>query len=121
MMGKIIIKGIDLYGYHGVNETEKAKGQRFVIDVVIKKELALAARSDNINDTVSYSQVIKDVKEAFNKTRCNLIESVAQNIADAILNKHSEIKSIEVTVKKPDAPIKAKLLYAAVSIKRKRR
>lgn len=119
-MDKIIIKGLKIFAYHGVNESEKIDGQDFVIDVIMGVSTLDASKSDDIDDTVSYSKVVKEITALVTSKSCDLIETVANEIADMILENHNAVTSVKVTVKKPSAPIKANLDFAAVSIKRKR-
>lgn len=119
-MDKIIIKGLQLFAYHGVFETEKRAGQRFVLDLDLESDLSAACKSDALADTVSYADVIETVKSAFCGNSFDLIERAAQAIADAVLDSHDKVRRVTVCVKKPDAPLDAELDYAAVEIVRER-
>ncbi len=119
-MDKIIIKDLKLYAYHGVNPEEKVEGQNFVIDIICKLDLKKPCQTDDVNDTVSYAQVIKLVKKVFTAEKYDLLEKVAQTVADAILDSFEQIKKVEITLKKPEAPIKAEFGYVAVEIERGR-
>ena len=59
MTDRILIRGLRLFGYHGVNPEEKIQGQRFEIDADLYVNLAKACHSDRVEDTVSYAKVIK--------------------------------------------------------------
>lgn len=119
-MDKIIIKDLKLYAYHGVNPEEKVEGQNFIIDIICKIDLKKPCQTDDVNDTVSYAQVIKLVKKVFTAEKYDLLEKVAQVVADAILDSFEQIKKVEITLKKPEAPIKAEFGYVAVEIERER-
>ena len=58
-MDKIIIKGLKIFAYHGVNPEEKVIGQNFVLDITAYKNLKRAGNTDNIDDTVSYAIILK--------------------------------------------------------------
>ena len=58
-MDKIIIKGLKIFAYHGVNPEEKVIGQNFVLDITAYKNLKRAGNTDNIDDTVSYAKMLK--------------------------------------------------------------
>ncbi len=120
IMDKIIIKNLKLYAYHGVNPEEKIEGQNFVIDIICKCDLKKPCKTDDVEDTVSYAQVIKLVKRVFTLEKYDLIEKAAQVIADAILDEFSKIKEVKVTLKKPEAPMKSDFDYVAVEIERER-
>lgn len=119
-MDKIIIKDLKLYAYHGVNEEEKINGQNFILDITAMLDLSKPCQTDNVEDTVSYSKIIKKVREAFGKEKYDLIEKAAQNTVDVIFAEFPEICECEVLLKKPEAPIKADFGYVAVQIRRTR-
>ena len=58
-MDKIIVKGIKVFAYHGVNPEEKVDGQNFILDIVAYMPLNKAANTDNLYDTVSYAKILK--------------------------------------------------------------
>ena len=118
-MDTIMIRGLRVYAYHGVKEEEKRKGQPFVLDLDVKADLKAACESDNVNDTINYSDVTKCVVKTMLSEKNDLIERAAERVAQAIL---SEFPATEVTVtlKKPRAPVGADFEYMAVSITRRR-
>ena len=116
-MDKIILKGIQFYGYHGVSEAERELGQKYAVDIEIDFDLEPAGRSDNLNDTVNYSEIFRLVIEVGTSEKFLLIESLAQKIADAILSRFP-IETVLVRVKKLTPPIPGELEYAGVEIVR---
>lgn len=119
-MDKISIKGLKLFAYHGVNPEEKENGQNFVIDLDYYVNIARACQMDTLDDTVSYAKVVKIIRRVFTAEKYDLIERAAQVIADAVLDEFDDIFKVEVTLKKPEAPISAEFDYVAVSIMRER-
>lgn len=119
-MDKISIKGLKLFAYHGVNPEEKENGQNFVIDLDYYVNIARACQMDTLDDTVSYAKVVKTIRRVFSAEKYDLIERAAQVIADAVLDEFEDIFKVEVTLKKPEAPISAEFDYVAVSIMRER-
>lgn len=119
-MDKISIKGLKLFAYHGVNPEEKENGQNFVIDLDYYVNIARACQMDTLDDTVSYAKVVKTIRRVFMAEKYDLIERAAQVIADAVLDEFEDIFKVEVTLKKPEAPISAEFDYVAVSIMRER-
>ena len=117
---RIHLRGMTFFAYHGVNDSEKKQGQRFVVDVEIVRDLRRPGQTDALDDTVDYSSVFRAVKRVVEGTGRNLIESVAEEVASAILEGY-EVDSVRVVVKKPDVPIEhANLDHAAVEIVRDR-
>ncbi len=119
-MDKIIIKGLKIYAYHGVNPEEKIQGQEFILDITCKLDLSKPCRTDCVDDTVSYAHIVKLVQKVFKKEKYDLIEKVAQTTADAILNSFPSVEKVKIELKKPQAPIKADFEYVSVVIKRSR-
>ena len=119
-MDKISIKGLRLFAYHGVNPEEKENGQTFVIDMDYDVNIARACQMDSIDDTVSYARVVKVIRKAFCENKYDLIEKAAQVVADAVLEEFPDIFKVDITLKKPEAPIKADFDYVAVTISRER-
>ena len=119
-MDKIIIKDLHIYAYHGVNIEEKIKGQNYYVDIISDVDLTKASRSDDIDDTVSYSKMIKRASFAFTAEKYDLIEKAAQEVADILLREFPKLQAVEVTVRKPEAPVKADFGYVAVNIRRTR-
>lgn len=119
-MDKIIIKDLKLYAYHGVNTEEKIEGQNFIFDIECSVDLSKPCATDDVNDTVSYAHIVKLVRKVFTAEKYDLLEKAAQEVADAILDNFDMIKKVKVTLKKPEAPVKADFGYVAVEIKRER-
>lgn len=119
-MDKIIIKGLKLFAYHGVNPEEKEDGQQFEFDIIAFLDLSKACKSDDLNETESYAKIIKTVRRVFTAEKYDLIEKAAQIVADAILDEYPKIQSVSVTLKKLFAPMKAEFDFVAVEITRSR-
>ena len=77
MSDRIFVKGLALHAYHGVMPHEAKVGQTFIIDLDLEIDLAAAARSDKVVDTVSYDKVVDCVSKAFCAQRLRLIEAAA--------------------------------------------
>jgi dihydroneopterin aldolase len=119
MSDKIIVKGLKVFGYHGVNRIEREHGQHFIIDVECRLDLREAGISDLLGKTLDYDSLIKEVQRAVSMERYTLIEALAQRIADIVLD-HKEIFSTVVRVAKPSPPIEADLESVQVEIQRSR-
>ncbi len=115
-MDKVILKDFEVLACHGVNPEEKNEKQRFVFTAKLSIDISEAAEQDDVNKTVSYADVKKEIN-AFCEGNCfDLIETLAARLAESILKKFSPVREIELTVKKPDAPMSGKFEYAAVEI-----
>ncbi|MBR2953988.1 MAG: dihydroneopterin aldolase [Clostridia bacterium] len=119
-MDKIIVKGLKLFCYHGVNPEEKEDGQNFIFNIEASVDLTTPCMSDNVDDTVSYAKIIKTVRRVAQSEKNDLLERVAQRVADELFCEFDKINSLIITLKKPEAPIKAEFDYVAVTIERTR-
>ena len=115
-MDKIIIKGLKIYAFHGVNKEEKDQGQNFIVDAVLYVDLSKAGNTDKVSDTVSYAKVTKTIIKTVNEKSYDLLEKVATRIIQQIFDEFLSVKKVDVTVKKPEAPINADFGYMAVNI-----
>ena len=104
MSDHINVRGIRAFGYHGVLEHESRDGQDFIVDVTMFVDLAAAAASDNLADTVDYGAVALVVVDVVTGTRFQLIEALADEIGNRVL-RDARVTRVEVTVHKPSAPI----------------
>lgn len=118
-MDKIHIRGLRVYGYHGVKETEKEKGQPFELDVTLEVDLHKPGVTDDLNDTVNYSRVAKRIVAVMLSEKNDLIERAATRVAEAVLQEFP-VEAVTVLLKKPRAPIAADFDYVAVEITRRR-
>ncbi len=119
-MDKITVKNLKLFAYHGVNPEEKENGQTFYIDLDYYLDLSKACESDCLDDTVSYAKAVKTIRRVFTGKSYDLIEKAAQRVCEALFEEFEEIQRIDITLKKPEAPVKAEFDYMAVSLTRKR-
>ena len=113
-MEKIIVKGLRLKAYHGVNPEEKVNGQMFELDITALIDAKPANVSDELDDTVSYAKIIKTARAVFNAESYNLIEYASNKVAMEIMKTYPKLKSVTVLLKKPEAPISADFDYVAV-------
>lgn len=101
---RIELRGLRIRGHHGVFEHERIDGQEFVVDAVLAVDVAAAARSDDLADTVDYGALAHRIAAIVEGEPVNLIETLASRIADTCLA-DSRVASVEVRVHKPHAPI----------------
>jgi len=117
MTDELALTGLECYGHHGVFEFERREGQTFVIDLVLGFDTGPAADTDDLSQTVDYGSLAMAVKAAVEKDPVDLIETLAQRIADLCLLE-SRVEWTRVTVHKPDAPIDATFSDVALTITR---
>ncbi len=119
-MDKIILQGMEFYGYHGVMPEERTLGQRFIVDLELELDLGPAGESDDLELTINYARVFELVESVVKGAPRRLIESVAEDIASAVLEQFP-VAASTVRVKKPQAPAPGHFAWMAVEIRRTRR
>lgn len=118
-LDRIELTGIGGWGYHGVHDDEREKGQRFVVDVSLGLDLAPAAAADDLARTVDYGDLAERVHEVISAEPLQLIESVAQRVMDLCLQ-YPPVQWASVTVHKPMAPIEVSFTDVSVTIERRK-
>ena len=102
--GCIKIRGLRVATRVGVTPEERARPQTVVLDVDVDADLAPAAASDDLADTLNYGELAQRVAAIVGGPPANLIETVAGRVADAVLA-DARVRAVEVTLHKPQAPI----------------
>ncbi len=120
MNARIHLKGMAFHGHHGVYAEEKLKGQPFLVDLVLVLDIAQAAASDQLADTVDYGVIHRVCRDIVEKERYQLLEALAARLLDAVLAADSRVLEATVTVKKPAVALGGTLEYAAVEATKQR-
>src|SRR5699024_10411034 len=111
---------MEFYGYHGLFREEKVLGQRFLVDIELMTSLKEAGISDDMNDSIDYGKVYDEIKKIVEGESKNLIETVAEEIADKLIHTFTTLHACSVKVIKPDPPIQGHYKSVAVQIYRER-
>ena len=116
---RIELTGLAVFAHHGVFEHERVHGQEFIVDLIVEFDMRVAAASDDVADTVDYGALALLVAEQVRRDPVNLLETVAERVASAVLN-DQRIDAVAVTIHKPQAPIETAFADVSVSIRRAR-
>lgn len=119
MTDRIALRGLRVFGRHGVFYHERRDGQDFDVDITAWLDLGAAAASDDLADTLDYGALASRAAEIVGGEPCDLIETVASRIADAVL-RDARVVAAEVTVHKPAAPLPLQFADVAVTVHRTR-
>lgn len=114
---RICLRGLEVFAHHGVFDFERERGQRFLIDAELAVDLARAALSDELAQTVHYGEVADAIVAATTRDPVDLIETLAERIANVALG-FAAVRAARITVHKPEAPIDAVFDDVAVTIVR---
>lgn len=114
----ITLQGVRAHGLHGVLPEEKVHGHEFVVDAAVHLGVVPAARGDALGRTVNYAEIAQSITEVVQGPSLDLVETLAERIAAAILATQPLVRAVEVTVHKPTAPIGLPFQDVAVRIRR---
>ena len=120
MTDKIILAGVEVTGRHGCTAAERQIEQLFIVDAELFLDLSRAGKSDDLDDTIDYTQVVDDIKKIVGGESRNLMEAVAQEIAETLLRKYFRLYGLKIVLTKVDPPVENSFAGAAVQIVRSR-
>lgn len=120
MTDRVFVSNLCLFGHHGVMPEETRLGQRFFLDIDCRVDLEEAVRDDDYGKAVCYGRLCDVAAEVSDSGPFRLIETLAERIAVAILARFDRVAEVRVEVRKPSAPIAARLDHAGVEITRRR-
>ena len=115
--GKITLKNMAYSGYVGVTDWESDVKTHIEVDLEIHADLKKACKSDDLDDTIDYAMVYDLVGKVIKGGHHNLLESLAEEIADEILQ-FCDCDTIVVRTRKPHPPVDGMCDYAEVEIVR---
>jgi 7,8-dihydroneopterin aldolase/epimerase/oxygenase len=116
---QLSLRGLRAVGHHGVLEQERREGQEFVVDAVLGVDTRPAGRADDLSQTVDYGRLSQRIVDAIVADPVDLIETLAQRLADVCLNQPL-VEWVELTVHKPQAPIEVPFDDVTLTIHRRR-
>lgn len=119
MADRIELTGLECFGYHGVFEEEKKTGQPFIVDVTCW--LDTAGIEDDLSRTVNYAELADVAADIVEGPSQDLIETVAEEVAETAMQRFEILHAIEVTIHKPKAPIPRTFADVAVVARRSRK
>lgn len=112
-MGTVEVKGLKFHAFHGCHPEERKTGGTFEVDIVVDTDISKSARTDDLSETIDYVALMDISSQEMLKPR-DLIETVAQDIAERIKNRFEMADRVEVKIKKHCAPVTYQLDYVAV-------
>lgn len=117
-MDKITVKHLELFAHHGVFPEETALGQKFILNLTLYLSTRRAGRSDDLTASIHYGEVSHFATKFLQEHTWKLIESVAEQLARALLLEYPLLEQVDVEVEKPWAPIGLPLETVSVAIHR---
>jgi 7,8-dihydroneopterin aldolase/epimerase/oxygenase len=113
-MGKISLEGMEFFAYHGCYKEEQIIGTKFIVDLHVCLDTAIAEDSDHLKDTLSYVHLYRIVKKEMEQ-KSHLLEHVAKRIVDSLKSGFPQIQRIELKISKINPPIGGKVSHVSYS------
>lgn len=112
---EIRIENLEVYAYHGVYPKERKAGQAFLVNITLHTDVRRAAAADDLALSADYGEVCALISRWMKENPCNLLETVAERLAREILLKYKALSSVDLEIRKPEAPIP--FPFGCVSVK----
>jgi len=119
MIGRVALEGLEFHAFHGVYPHERESGNWFEVDVAVETDFSLAATTDELIGTVNYETLFRVVKTEMEQPS-KLLETVAEKIANDVLEKFPNALSVQLTISKLNPPIGGKCKKATISLEKRR-
>ena len=116
---RIAVRGLRAHAHHGVYGFERERGQVFLVDAVLELDTAPAAAGDDLERTVNYADLAKQLHGVLTGEPVDLLETLAQRLADVCLA-DPLVDAVEITVHKPEADLGVPFDDVTVTIRRER-
>ncbi len=118
-MGKIVLKNIRVFAYHGCLAEEALVGSDYSVDVMVYADLSKPVLSDKLSETVDYVRINQIVREEMG-IKSKLLEHAAKRIMDRIFRESDMASKVSVAVTKLNPPINGDVEAVSVVLKQKR-
>lgn len=117
-MDEIRIDNLKIFAHHGVFEHENINGQNFFVNAVLYTDTEKAGTLDSLELSTDYGSVCTLIHETMTQNTFSLIESAAQKTALEILTNFPLVESVDIEVRKPEAPVEMEFESLSVKIHR---
>ena len=120
MSDRILLHAMAFEGRHGALDGERAEPQPFEVDVEMALDIRAAGETDDLAATVDYGAVFEVARRVVETTSRDLLEAIAGEIAGDVLAGWPEVDEVVVRVRKMRPPIRGRLAWAGVEVRRAR-
>jgi 7,8-dihydroneopterin aldolase/epimerase/oxygenase len=115
----VMVRGLEVFGRHGVFPAERELGQRFIVDLELELSECPGAQTDDLAGTVDYAVLTDAVAGIAAGEPVALLEYLASRIADRVLTE-PRVAAVTVEVHKPHVAIPHVVAETAVRLRRER-
>ena len=117
-MGLIQIEEMEFYAFHGHYEEEQIVGNRFLVDLEIETNMAVPAKSDQLEDALNYQKAYRLVRNEMKRHTSNLLENIGKRILDALYEEFDVIDKVTVKIRKMNPPMGGPMKCVSVTMSR---
>ena len=118
MNDQITIKNLEVYANHGVFPEEQKLGQKFILSAILYTDTRKAGKTDDLTASIHYGEVSAFITKYMKEHTYQLLERVAETLAEEMLKSISGLCKIDLEIKKPWAPVGLPLKTVSVKISR---
>lgn len=93
-MARIIVSRLTFVGHHGVSAQERQEPRRFEVDVEVEASVDAAERSDELRDTIDYSEISDIIIGIGTGAPHHLLESLARQMLDALTQRFRDARVV---------------------------
>ena len=115
---KIKIQNLEVFANHGVFPEENVLGQKFVVSAVLYTDTRKAGQTDELTASIHYGEVSAFIDRYLKEHTFQLLEKVAESLAEELLLQTKGLQKIRLEIKKPWAPVGLPLETVSVEIER---
>lgn len=120
MTDRIELRGLRQAALVGALPEEAERKQPIEVDIDVDADLTAAGASDDLDQTIDYAMLCDVVETVIDEGHVQLLERLAQMIADRLLATDVRIETVEVAVRKTRPPVAQDLATSGVRIRRGR-
>jgi 7,8-dihydroneopterin aldolase/epimerase/oxygenase len=117
---RITVRRIEFHGFHGVPAAEREIGHRYRVDLHMELDLRPGGRADDVALTVDYGEAARAVLEVGTGPTVQLVETLAERMAAAVLERFPLVDAVELEVAKLHPPVALPFAASVIRIRRTR-
>ena len=117
-LDQIKIEGLEIFANHGVFPEENVLGQKFIVSATLYTDTRKAGKTDELTASIHYGEVSAFITEFVKSHTYKLLERVAEELVEDMLQKFDGLEKVTLEIQKPWAPVGLPLKTVSVRITR---
>ena len=115
---KIKIQNLEVFANHGIFPEENVLGQKFIVSATLYTDTRKAGKTDELTASIHYGEVSGFITEFVKSHTYKLLERVAEELVEDMLQKFDGLEKVTLEIQKPWAPVGLPLETVSVKIER---